>query len=112
MSLNASVGPWNSSSDHRFGPSCTSGAIAGCPNPAPYASRHSRCSVANGTLSPTNGCITRAATSAYGRPRMARRSACDRLGQASGTNRPPSSASPERSTPAKSRAGACPRVEM
>ena len=34
MSLNARVGPWNSSSDHRSGPSCTSGATAGWANPA------------------------------------------------------------------------------
>ncbi len=34
MSLKASVGPWNSSSDQRLVSSCTSGATAGWANPA------------------------------------------------------------------------------
>ena len=33
-SLNASVGPWNSSSSHSSGPSCLSGAVAGWAKPA------------------------------------------------------------------------------
>ena len=33
-SLNASVGPWNSSSSHTSGPSCLSGAVAGWAKPA------------------------------------------------------------------------------
>ena len=33
-SLNASVGPWNSSSSHSSGPIWTSGVVAGCRNVA------------------------------------------------------------------------------
>jgi len=34
MSLKASVGPWNNSSENRLGSTCTSGAVAAWPKPA------------------------------------------------------------------------------
>ena len=61
---------------------------------------------------PTNGCITRAASAVVGQAAHRAPVGRRKCGQVSGTNSPPSSARPASRTPAKSRAGACPRVEM
>ena len=58
MSLNASVGPWNSSASHWRSSICTSGTTAGWRNVA-YASSHIRRRSSGAMSSPTNGLMTR-----------------------------------------------------
>ena len=84
MSLNASVGPWNSSSSQWFGPSCASGATAACPNPAYAASTIER-SAGGSMLSPVKRETIAWATSAYARPRNDASSSRVRVGHRSGT---------------------------
>ena len=59
-SLNASVGPWNSSSTKWSSPICTRGTTAGCANVL-YASTHIASSVSAAISSPTNSCMICAA---------------------------------------------------
>ena len=71
-----------------------------------YAVSHSRCIVALSISAPTYGTNTDAASSAY-EPDVTG----PRVGQVSGTYKPPSLAKPARTTSAKPKTGAAPRVE-
>ena len=105
-SLNASVGPWNSSSSQWWSPICTSGTTAAWRNVA-YASSHSR--------SERRVVDLAADERRHDRARRARRTSrrpatSGSAGHVAGTYRPPSVARPASSTSAKPSSGARPRV--
>ena len=83
-SLNASVGPWKSSSANRLSSICTMGAVAACLKPV-YAATV-RASISPEPKSPPmKGVMTRTAASAYGNPLRDRIASGRHWGNESGT---------------------------